>query len=247
MSNLKRKISKQWVHLLDVLRITQPQLFEDVPIIINNYNRLTTLQRLICDLEARGYHNIWVIDNNSTYPPLLQWMKEHEHTYHFIRLHYNAGHLSLFETGLYKRFWKGYYIYTDSDICLPDDCPVNFVERLWGVMQRKPFLEKCGCALRIDNIPDTFAQKRQVVDWEQQFWKNRMRDVEEVYMGGVDTTFAMYRPMIIPYLSNTVNCRVAGELIVVHVPWYVDSNNLSDEEKYYKEHCQTSTHWSANR
>ena len=65
--------------------------------------------------------------------------------------------------------------------------------------------------------------------------------------GGVDTTFALYRPMIIPYLSHSVNCRVAGELTVTHAPWYIDSQNRSEEENYYIEHCKTSTHWSGNR
>lgn len=247
MSNLQRKIRKRWVRLLDVFYLTKPRYFQDVPIIINNYNRLTMLRHLIAGLEERGYHNIWVIDNNSTYPPLLKWMEEVQNKYYFIRLHHNAGHLSLFETGLYKRFWKGYYIYTDSDISLPGNFPVNFVERLWGGMQRKLYLEKCGCALRIDNIPDTFSKKQQVVDWERQFWKFCIDDAEEMYRGGVDTTFALYRPMIIPNLSPNVNCRVAGELTVVHAPWYVDSNNLSEEEKYYIEHCQTSTHWSGHK
>lgn len=246
MKNLKRKLLKRWVRLLDALRITRPDNFYEVPIVINNFNRLTLLQQLIAGLEQRGYHNIWVIDNHSTYPPLLEWMDTHKDLYHFVRLPQNVGHLSLFETGLYKRFYRGYYVYTDSDILLPDSVPANFVERLWAVMQRLPAMEKCGCALRINDLPDTFAHKPQAVAWEQQFWQERIADCEEVYRGGVDTTFALYRPMIIPYLSHSVNCRVAGELTVTHAPWYINSQNRSEEENYYIEHCKTSTHWSGN-
>lgn len=47
----------------------KPTSYKNIPIIINNFNRLTCLQRLIASLEVRGYHNIYIIDNNSTYPP----------------------------------------------------------------------------------------------------------------------------------------------------------------------------------
>lgn len=247
MSGVKRKIIKRLVHLLDVIQVTKPHRFEDVPIVINNYNRLSMLRNLLQGLEERGYHNLWIIDNCSTYPPLLEWMEANKEHYHIVRLGDNIGHLSLFQTGLYKRFWHGYYVYTDSDLYIPDEVPANFVERLWAVMQRHPQLEKCGCALRIDDLPDMFAHKNKVLAWEQQFWLHKEKDSEEMYWGGVDTTFALYRPRIIPYLSNTVNCRIAGELTLQHQPWYVDSKQLSEEEIYYIEHCKTSTHWSGHR
>lgn len=184
MKNLKRKLLKRWVHLLDILHISRPSNFFEVPIIINNRNRLSTLRQLIAGLEQRGYHNIWIIDNHSSYPPLLEWMDKYQSTYHFVCLAQNVGHLSLFETGLYKRFCRGYYVYTDSDIVLPDSVPANFVERLWAVMQRLPAMEKCGCALHIDDLPDSFANKQQVLEWEQKFWQERIDDCEEVYRGG---------------------------------------------------------------
>ena len=45
--------------------------YKDIPIIINNYNRLEMLTKLIHGLENKGYHNLYIIDNQSTYPPLL--------------------------------------------------------------------------------------------------------------------------------------------------------------------------------
>lgn len=46
---------------------------KEVPIIINNFNRLTTLRLLIEALNKRGYDNIYIIDNASTYPPLRKF------------------------------------------------------------------------------------------------------------------------------------------------------------------------------
>ena len=243
--NIKRKIAKRLVYWLDKIGLLKPQSFYDIPIIINNFNRLSMLRKLICGLEQRGYHNIWIIDNNSTYPPLLEWMEERSDNYHFVRLEENVGHLSLFKTGLYKKFWKGYYIYTDSDISIPDNVPSNFIERLWNIMHQYSHLEKCGCALKVDDLPDEFVHKNKVIDWESQFWEDEL--CENVYRAAVDTTFAMYRPLIIPNLSKYANCRVAGNLTLKHEPWYQDYSKLTEEEEYYINHCRTSTHWSQHK
>jgi hypothetical protein len=37
-------------------------------------------------------------------------------------------------------------------------------------------LDKIGYALRIDDLPETFALKKDVVKWEEQFWKNKVSD-----------------------------------------------------------------------
>lgn len=71
-------------HTKDVIRANYFYLMErlcpskisdahDIPIIINNYNRLTMLKKLIDSLTSRGYTNIVILDNQSTYPPLLEW------------------------------------------------------------------------------------------------------------------------------------------------------------------------------
>ena len=240
--NIGRKIAKHYVRLMSKLGWSKPQDFFQIPIIINNFNRLTMLQKLVDGLNERGYKNIWIIDNCSTYPPLLEWMDKCSKQYHIVRLNCNVGHLSLFKTGLYKQFWHDYYIYTDSDISLPDNVPASIIEQLWAVMQQFPQMEKCGCALHIDDLPDCFANKLKVIEWESQYWNSEI--AENVYKGSVDTTFALYHPLIIPYQSENVNCRVAGNLTLRHEPWYVDSSSLSEEEKYYILHCKTSTHWT---
>ena len=49
--------------------------FFEVPIIINNRDRLTTLRNMINSLQNMGYKNLYIIDNESTYPPLLSYYK----------------------------------------------------------------------------------------------------------------------------------------------------------------------------
>ena len=80
--------------------------YKDIPIIINNYNRLEMLTKLIHSLESKGYHNLYIIDNQSTYPPLLEYYTRLP--YPVYMLNKNVGHLSLWETGIFKQFKDSY-------------------------------------------------------------------------------------------------------------------------------------------
>ena len=46
-----------------------------IPIIINNYNRYSAFIKLVDWLSSAGFVNIIVLDNQSTYPPLLEYYK----------------------------------------------------------------------------------------------------------------------------------------------------------------------------
>ncbi len=43
--------------------------YKDIPIVINNYNRLEYVEKLIKSLQSRGYNNIHILDNDSTSMP----------------------------------------------------------------------------------------------------------------------------------------------------------------------------------
>ena len=72
--------------------------YKSIPIIINNYNRLTSLKILISSLEKMGYKNLFIIDNASTYPPLLEYYNTCP--YKVFRLNNNVGYLALWKTDM---------------------------------------------------------------------------------------------------------------------------------------------------
>ena len=49
---------------------------DSVPIFIINYNRLSYIEKFVSQLEMYGFTNINIIDNCSTYPPLLEYYKK---------------------------------------------------------------------------------------------------------------------------------------------------------------------------
>lgn len=216
--------------------------YHDVPIYINNFNHLSYLKDLINSLEKRGYTNIHIIDNNSTYPPLLEFYKNCP--YDVIRLKENVGYLSIWETGLYKHIWDSYYVYTDSDIVLGEDCPEDFMKYFIEILDKYKFCHKIGFALSISDLPECFEKKDEVIKHESQFWQ---KEIEPgLYDAQIDTTFALYRPFCKgPASSYKFVIRVGGKYSCKHQPWYVDVNNPTQEETYYLASIKTSTHWSA--
>lgn len=216
----------------------------DIPILINNFNRLTTLKELIYSLEKRGYSNIYILDNASTYPPLLDYYKTCP--YEVIFLGKNLGFKSLWKSNENrKRFCHDYYIYTDSDVTLCENCPDDVVEHLWTLLKnRYKYAAKIGLSLRIDDLPDCYAHKNKVIEWEQIFFKNENKD--HLYPAPIDTTFALYRPRVGLSRSRSVESyRTATPYSLKHLPWYADSQHLSEEEQYYIKQCRHTTKWTA--
>lgn len=215
--------------------------YKNIPIIINNFNRLSYLQNLIYSLEIRGYKNIYIIDNNSTYPPLLDYYKKCP--YKIFRLKSNIGHKAIWETNIYNLFKRSYYVYTDSDMQIDNNCPDNFMEFFLHVLHIHPFAQKVGFGIRIDDLPDHFNLKKEVIEHEKQFWNNPIS--YNLYKAKIDTTFALYRPYCSGAASNNyITYRTGFPYLIKHLPWYIDSSNIDEEELYYLNTIKTSTHWS---
>lgn len=214
---------------------------KNIPIIINNYNRLTFLQELIQSLTCRGYNNIYIIDNKSTYLPLLDYYKRCPYTIFY--LDENLGYKALWQSEVFEKFKSSFYVYTDSDLELSDECPDDFMEKFLGILRHYPLSTKVGFGLRIDDLPDCFVHKSKVIEHESRFWNNAVEP--GVFRAEIDTTFALYRP----FCKGEANVfhrvyRTGAPYTARHLPWYIDSNNMSAEESYYINSIKKPTHWS---
>lgn len=213
-----------------------------IPIIINNRNRLTFMKTLIDSLEKRRYNNIYIIDNASTYPPLLEYYKTCP--YEVFRLDKNVGHRALWDTDIYKRFIDDYFIYTDPDVVPVEACPDDFIDFLWTSMKSRPQVYKIGLSVKIDDLPDCFKNKQKVIEIDSKYYKKKINEL--FYEADVDTTFALYRPGMKHATNEFITMyRTAFPYQLRHLPWYVDSDNLPEEEKYYIANARdNSTFWT---
>lgn len=219
---------------------------KDIPIIINSFNRLNTLKLLISSLEQRGATNIHILDNCSTYPPLVTWLDSTP--YEVIHLPKNLGFKALWRhKPSRKRFCNDYYIYTDADLMLDEKCPGDIIERMFDLLKNKyPYAFKIGPSIRIDNLPDCYNRKKEVIEWESKFFHNPVSD--SLFRAPIDTTFALYRPGIgLSRRASLESYRMAAPYQIIHLPWYENSSSLTEEELYYKEHCCYATSWGGRR
>lgn len=218
--------------------------FKNIPIIINNYNRLTTLISLLESLEKRGYTNIHILDNKSSYPPLLEFYKTINNKFkvHFLKKNY--GYKALWRSGMWINFVGRYFCYTDSDLKIIDECPDNFLQYFSSILQKYPEVHKVGFSLCIDGLPDCYSKKNEVIEWEKKFYQNTKSD--NLFIAPIDTTFALYRPFSKrgERDGSVEMIRIGFPYQCLHLPWYNDCENLTDEEKYYIESVTKPTHWS---
>lgn len=245
----KDAIRAQYFHTLERLMPSKISDARHIPIIINNFNRLTMLKELIGSLTSRGYAYIVILDNQSTYPPLLRWYESCP--YEVIRLPRNFGFKALWKYApVRKRFCSDYYIYTDADVKLSPECPADVVERMFHILKherRKAF--KIGPSIRITDLPDHYCHKQEVVEFESKYFNEEVIvNGAKLYRAPIDTTFALYRPRI--GLSRRVSLeayRMAEPYSIQHLPWYQNSAHLSEEDAFYVKACQQPTMWSAKK
>lgn len=220
----------------------KPKDFKQIPVFINNYNRLTTTKKLIDGLVSRGYTNIHILDNKSTYKPLLEFYEQTPHKVHLLKKNY--GSKAFWKSGLWLKYTFSNYALTDSDIVLNSACPDDFIEYFYKLLEKYPKAHKVGFSLKIDDLPDSFKNKEEVIKWEGRYYKKEVEP--NVFAAPIDTTFALYRPFSKkgPRGYSVLVLRTGMPYQARHLPWYIDNNNIDEEEIYYLKNIETRTHWS---
>lgn len=200
----------------------------EVVAFINCRDRIETLKKLIDWLEVFGIKNIILVDNKSSYKPLLDYYKKTQ--CQVLPLDRNAGHKAPWDSMAIPIMAKNrYYILSDPDIIPVESCPVNAIEYFFSILQKYKNIQKVGFGLKIDDIPDYYHLKDTVIKWEKQFW---LKEIEpNIYLAPIDTTFALYRPNSTYELGRSL--RTGKPYIARHAPWYQNLEHLSSEEKYY--------------
>lgn len=201
-----------------------------IPIYINNFNRVSTTKRLVEDLQRLGYQDITILDNVSTYPPLLSWYDTNP--CRVVRLERNMQSYALWDCGELEKHRDTLWVaYTDSDIELNYRTPYLFID--WLVLYAEKYNHsKAGLALKIDDLPDN-PYANHYRNWEQKFWSNELEP--NVYDAQVDTTFCVLKPTA-PNQYRAL--RIGGDFTAIHRPWYSNFSNLDEEEQYYLDHAE---------
>src|SRR5882724_5978311 len=216
------------------------------PIFVTNFNNLERGFRCLVEWLWESKCDITVIDNDSSWPPLLDYYQVlFQSNVKVMRLKENLGPYAFWELNQH-RMQTERFIVTDPDVVpaegLCPDAPI--VIGAMNTLMDRHGAGKVGPSLRIDNLPDHFKHKQDVLKWEQQFWNRLATYAPYSYEADIDTTFAMYEPG--SEVRSAKPClRLAPPYSFEHVSWYEDSAAPNAERDYYLAHIRKDwTDWS---
>jgi hypothetical protein len=147
---------------------------KQITVLINNFNLLTWPRKMATYLEQIPNLRIIFVDNNSDYPPLLDFYNNCP--FEIVRLDKNLGHRAPWICGAVEKYAGNYYIVTDPDLDLTS-IPLDVVDVLMeGMNELDAF--KCGLSLEINDIPESCPQRDKVISCENHFWTKKANTVQ---------------------------------------------------------------------
>ena len=213
------------------------EVVRHLPIFINCRDRVGCLSQLVDWLLQAGYENLILLDNASSYAPLLQYYEDiRSERVRIVMLGENLGHTALWDSEVLEMLdIETPYVYTDPDVLPAEACPKRFLMDYLRVFSRYPGIQKVGAALRYDDI--TYEASERTRSEASCYYHAPLGD--DVYFANVDTTVALYRNTRFYYRGPAVH--MAGKYMFRHLPWYYDSENLPKDEVYYMKHANASS------
>lgn len=170
----------------------------------------------------------------------------------FHRKYY--GHKAFWECGQFNDVIKNqYYAISDPDVLPVEECPDDFMELFFNILQENPKFTKVGFSLKIDDIPDYNIQKDFIIKWERQFyeagWDYMYKDNKiKIFNAALDTTFALYLPCKnFSKVEFYKAIRTNFPYQLRHLPWYRNQNETTEEQDYYMNSTKNDiSHYSIN-
>ena len=220
--------------------------FAGTPVIIPSFNQLYYIKNTIKQLKKFGLKNFIILDNGSTYPPIIEWF-EKTNTPVVIDLS-NPGPRNFFiNPSIWNRL-PNYFIVTDPDLEYFNSIPNSLVKDLIEISEKYSW-SKLALGLYKDYSKDIISMVHQ---WEASYWKNIIAETiygDPIYEAKTDTTFALYnkkfvtRPFDLSWDGDFFTApRICGRYVCKHWGWYYSNPVPKEENNFCK---KTATHWSS--
>jgi hypothetical protein len=197
-----------------------------IPIIINNRNLLEWPKKMVevCKtFESVG--DIIIIDNGSSYEPLLEWYRTLPCEIIYSE---NGGNISPWVLKIPEKYNFDYYVVTDPDLDLsetPKDCLLFLRER----MERYEKYGYIGLSLSNFQQPINNPYHYHLKTWAHHNWINSPLQDGLLLNQIVDTTFAIYK-------SNRnhrgESCATNYPYSAKHIPWNFTNDELNNIKNF---------------
>lgn len=227
-----------------------------IPIFIIVHNQFQILKRSIKSYVDNIKTPIQIIFHNvcSTYPPTIEFLNEMKEAGHLVyNSEVNNHHtvMDSVEDFLSKNPDCEYYVITDPDIELTD---VNGDILEYYIYLLNKYKDVCsvGPMLRIDDIPDFYPRKKNVLDGHtKQFWNKPPTQVEwkettqNIIFCSTDTTFQLRsRKNLSRKFPHDNSIRCYYPYFARHLDWYLNPDDLTNCQRYYIETTTNISHWA---
>lgn len=209
-----------------------------IPVIINNCNLLTFPKQMIeyiSKFDSVG--EIIIVDNNSTYEPLLEWYLTNPCK--IIRTS-NSSHLTPWLLDIPRSLGSEFYVSTDPDLDL-SIAPANSLLYLREKMLKHMEYDKIGLSLKNWYVSPESPYHDFLKGWASRAWSKDYLLDELLIAHQVDTTFAMYH---INRPPRGTSCATFSPYSVNHIPWNFTTNYLNNLQElnyeYYYYLCNAN-------
>ena len=195
-----------------------------VPVIINNRNLLTWPKAMVGELHKwDGIGEIYIVDNGSTYKPLLDWYATNPCK--VVMLDDNLGHQAPWICGLVQKLGEPYYAVTDPDLDLFTTSKRTIPLCLeW--LEEFPEVGKVGLSLRWDDVPPRSSYYTHVNTYEANRQRNSRVIAGALVDVAIDTTFAVYNRQ--EYFIGGISLLESAR----HIPWYYSEKERKADKEF---------------
>ncbi len=214
---------------------------KNMSVLIIGYNQYTYISKMVKQIE-KYTNDIIIVDNNSTYEPLLNYYSTYK--YSLLKMEKNYGH-KVYEQDFLKGIFGELFIITDPDLELNNKLPQDFISNMVKISNQYK-AGRVGFALEISspNIRSDLTYAGMPLKlWEGRFWQAKIPNNNyELYNAAIDTTFCLLNTK---YNYNGLSIRIAGNYTCKHLPWYINYHNelLEDEYTKYLENNISTNFW----
>jgi hypothetical protein len=200
-----------------------------IKVFIVMYNRLNWPKQMAEFLSDTGCEVI-LVDNKSTYQPLLDWYKTCPYKTHLLK--HNYGERVFWDSGLFNEYKDEYYVVSDHDLDL-SNLPNDYIDKMKIGLDGNQTITKCGLSLQLNDLPETNYGKI-ARGCELKYWETK--DDNGYWIAGVDTTFALYdrkrQGNGWDYGDKFYyGIRTPEPYTAKHLPWYFDLESINNEEE----------------
>jgi len=230
-----------------------------IPIFIITCDRLEALKK-----SMQSYYDyiktpfeVVIIDFGSSFGPMIDFLKKLENEnmkiYWQDRISLKAELNSI--DGIIQNYFESHpksnYVVTDPDIAL-DNIEGNILDVYSYLLENIKQISVVGPMLRIDDIPDCYPKKEKLLSggWHKDFHSRKINTILyedkiiKYVFAPIDTTFGMIRAGK-RWVRPMRGARVLAPYSARHLDWYLDPENLTEDQKYYMKHASRKiTHWS---